>query len=175
MVKIIALVVVVLIVALLVYAATRPDTFRLQRSTTINAPPEKVFPFINDFKNWVAWSPYEKMDSNLKRTYGGSAQGQGAVYEWDGNNKVGTGRMEITESTPSSRIAIKLDFIKPFEAHNTAEFTLDSRNSSTNVTWAMYGPQPFMAKIMSVFCMMDRMAGPQFETGLSNLKAIAEK
>lgn len=175
MLKIIGLIIVVLIVALLIYAATRPDTFRLQRSMTINVPPEKVFPFINDFNSWRIWSPWETMDPALKRTYSGALNGKGAVYEWTGNNQVGSGRMEITESTPSSRIAIKLDFIKPFEAHNTAEFTLDSRDGSTNVTWAMYGPQPFMAKIMSVFCMMDRMVGPQFETGLANLKTLTEK
>ena len=166
---------VVLVAALLVYAATRPDTFRLQRSTTINAPPEKIFPLINDFKNWLAWSPYEKMDPNLKRTYGGATQGHGAVYEWDGNNQVGQGRMEIMQSSPPSQVVIKLDFIKPFEAHNTAEFSLHGTGSTTTVTWAMYGPQPYMAKLMSGFGMTERMVGPQFETGLGNLKTIAER
>jgi uncharacterized protein YndB with AHSA1/START domain len=132
MLKIIALTVIVLIAALLIYAATRPDTFRLQRSIAINAPPEKVFPLINDFKRWVVWSPWEKMDPALKRTNSGAAQGQSAVYEWDGNNQVGQGRMEIMESVPSSRIMIKLDFLKPFEAHNTAEFTLAGRDGSTH-------------------------------------------
>ncbi len=175
MLKIIALTVIVLIAALLIYAATRPDTFRLQRSIAINAPPEKIFPLINDFKSWVVWSPWEKMDPALKRTYSGAAQSQSAVYEWDGNNQVGQGRMEITESAPSSRIMIKLDFLKPFEAHNTAEFTLAGRDGSTTVTWAMYGPQPYMAKVMGLFLNCEKMVGPQFETGLANLKMLAEK
>lgn len=165
----------VLVAALLIYAATRPDTFRLQRSITIKAPSEKIFPFINDFKNWVAWSPYEKLDPNLKRTYGGAAQGRGAVYEWDGNNQVGQGCMEIVQSSPPSQVVIKLDFIKPFEAHNTAEFSLDGAGGPTTVTWAMYGPQPYMAKLMNVLGMTERMVGRHFETGLNNLKAIAEK
>ena len=175
MLSLIGIVVVVLIVALLIYAATRPDTFRLQRSTSINAAPEKVFPFINDFHQWLVWSPWEKMDAELSRSYSGAPQGRGAGYQWEGNSQVGTGGMEILETAPSSRILIKLDFLKPFEAHNFAEFTLEPQGTSTNVTWAMYGPQPFMAKIMSVFCMMDRMVGPQFETGLANLKALAEE
>lgn len=175
MIQTIALIVAILLTALLIYAVTRPDTFRIQRSITISVPPEKIFPLINDFNRWRDWSPWETMDPALKRTYGGAPSGRGAIYEWSGNNQVGHGRMEITESAPSSRIVIKLDFFKPFEAHNAAEFTLDSHNSSTTVTWAMYGPQPFMAKIMSVFCMMDRMVGPQFESGLANLKNITEK
>jgi hypothetical protein len=111
----------------------------------------------------------------LKRTYSGPAQGQGAVYEWDGNNQVGTGRMEILEIAPPSKILIKLDFLEPFEAHNTAEFTLDGAAGSTSVTWTMYGPQPYMAKVMSLFFSMDKMAGTQFETGLANMRAITEQ
>lgn len=175
MLKIIGLIIVVLIVALLIYAATRPDTFRLQRSTTIHAPADKVFPFINDFHHWPSWSPWEKMDPTMKKTHSGSPQGKGALYEWEGNNQVGTGGMEIVESMPPSRILIKLDFLKPFEAHNFAEFTVEPQGGATNVTWAMYGPQPFMAKVMNVFGMTERMVGPQFETGLANLKTISEK
>ena len=134
MITTIALIVILLVAALLAYAATKPDTFRVERATNITASPEKIFPLINDFNSWRTWSPWENMDLTLKRTYSGSPNGKGAVYEWDGNNQVGTGRMEIMESAPSSRITIKLDFIKPFEAHNTAEFTLDGRVSSTNVT-----------------------------------------
>ena len=119
--------------------------------------------------------PWETIDPALKRTYGGVVDGRGAVYEWEGNNQVGQGRMEILESVPSSKILIKLDFLKPFEGHNTAEFTLAGRGGSTDVTWAMYGPLPFMAKVMSVFCMMERMVGPQFETGLANLKKATEQ
>jgi len=175
MLKIIALIVIVLVAALLIYAATRPDTFRLQRSIAINAPPDKVFPFINDFRQWPLWSPWEKMDPNMKKTHSGAAQGRGAVYEWDGNKDVGTGRMEVLDSSPASKILIKLDFFKPFEAHNTAEFTLTPSADSTQVTWAMYGPQPYMMKVMGLFCSPERMVGPQFETGLANLKAMAEK
>jgi hypothetical protein len=174
MVKAIAPIVAVLIVALLVYAATQPDTFRIQRSASINAPAEKIFPFINDFRNWVDWSPWEKMDPELKRSFGGAASGQGSVYEWEGQ-KVGKGRMEIAKISPPTNILINLDFLKPFEAHNIAEFTLEPRGNSTTVTWAMYGPSPYIAKLMHIFFSMDSMVGKQFETGLANLKTIAEK
>jgi hypothetical protein len=175
MFEIIALIVVVLIAAVLIYATAKPDTFRVHRSINIEVQPENIFPLINDFHNWTAWSPWEKMDPLLKRTYSGSAQGRGAVYEWDGNKKVGTGRMEIIEIAPPSKVLIKLDFIKPFEGHNIAEFTLEGNGDSTNVTWAMYGPTPYMAKVMSLFMDCDNMVGPQFETGLANMKAVTEK
>ncbi|MGE3977346.1 MAG: SRPBCC family protein [Nitrospira sp.] len=165
---------VVLISAILVYAATKPNTFRLQRSAIINAPSEKIFPFITDFHQWMAWSPWEKLDPELKRSFSGASQGKGAQYQWEGNSNVGTGGMEILEAVPSM-IKLKLDFLKPFEAHNFAEFTLEPRGEATNVTWAMYGPQPFMAKVMSLFMDCEKMVGPQFETGLSNLKTIVEK
>jgi hypothetical protein len=125
MLKIIALVVVVLIVALLVFAATKPDIFRVQRSASINAPPEKIFPLINDFHRWSAWSPYEKLDPTMKRTYSGAANGKGAVYAWEGSGKAGIGRMEIAETSPASKITLNLNFVKPFEAHNIVDFTLD--------------------------------------------------
>ena len=163
------------IVVILVIAATRPDAFQISRSATINAPAEKVFPQINDFHNWPAWSPWEKMDPALKRTYSGAASGKGSIYEWEGNKKVGQGRMEITESVPSSKIIIKLDFIKPFSANNTTEFLVNGQGDSTNVSWTMTGTQPFMFKVMSIFMNMDKMIGKDFETGLANMKAIAEK
>jgi uncharacterized protein YndB with AHSA1/START domain len=168
-------VLVVLIAAVLIYAATKPDTFRIQRAATIKAPPDRIFPLINDFRSWTSWSPWEKMDPNLKRTYSGAESGRGAVYEWEGNKKVGQGRMEIKDASPPSRVSIQLDFIKPFEAHNTAEFTLDGQGDSTNVTWVMHGRQPFMFKVMTVFMSMDKMVGKDFETGLANLKAATEK
>lgn len=164
----------VLLAALLIYAATRPDTFRVQRSTTIKAAPVQVFAFINDFHQWVTWSPWEKMDPAMKRTYSGAATGQGTIYEWEGN-KVGKGRMEIMESSPAARILIKLDFFKPFEAHNTAEFILQAQGEQTEVTWAMYGPSSYMTKLIHLFISMDGMVGKDFETGLANLKSIAEK
>jgi uncharacterized protein YndB with AHSA1/START domain len=172
---IVAVVLLVAVAAILVLAAMKPDTFRVVRSTTVKAPPEKIFPLIADFRAWSAWSPWEKRDPALKRSYGGSASGKGAVYEWEGNSKVGRGRMEIIDAPPPSRVAIKLDFLKPFEAHNTAEFTLTPRGNTTDVTWAMHGPNLFIGKVMSLFVSMDRMIGKDFETGLANLKAEAER
>lgn len=175
MLKLIVLIIVVLLVAILLYAATRPDSFSVQRSITIKAPPEKVFALINDFHHWTLWSPWEKLDPALKRTYSGAAQGEGAIYEWTGNNKVGSGRMEITSAIPSSKILIKLDFLKPFEAHNTAEFSLVPNADTTTLTWRMYGPNPYIAKLMQIFCSMDKMVGKDFESGLASIKAKAEQ
>jgi uncharacterized protein YndB with AHSA1/START domain len=173
--KTIAIVVVLLIAALLAYAATKPDTFRVQRATDIKAPPAKIFALLNDFHRWDAWSPWEKKDPAMKRTFGTATSGKGAVYAWEGNKEVGQGRMEIAESVPTSRVAIKLDFLKPFEAHNVVEFTLEPRGDSTNVTWTMHGPNPYLAKVMQMFFSMDKMVGKDFEAGLANLKALAEK
>jgi len=175
MFKAISIVVVALPVALLIYAATKPDTFRVQRATSIKAPPEKVFALINDFHRWGAWSPYEKKDPAMKRTLSGAASGKGAVYEWEGNKDIGKGRMEIMDTSPPSRVTIKLDFVKPFEAHNTVDFTLEAKGDSTNVTWAIHGPSPYMSKVMSLFVSMDRMIGNDFEAGLTDLKAATEK
>ena len=175
MFKKIALVIVVLVVAVLGYAATKPDSLHVQRSATIKAPPARVFPLINDFHSWSAWSPYEKVDPAMKKTYTGPANGKGAVYEWEGNSQVGKGRMEITDTSDPSRVTIKLDFIKPFEGHNVAEFTLVPQGDSTVVTWAMDGPSPYVVKLMGVFVNMDNMIGKDFETGLTNLRTLAEK
>jgi cellulose synthase/poly-beta-1,6-N-acetylglucosamine synthase-like glycosyltransferase len=175
MLKIIALVAVVLLVALLVFAATKPDTFRVQRSANINAPSEKIFALIDDYRSWGSWSPWEKKDPAMKRTYSGAASGKGAVYAWEGNKDVGQGRMEIAESVPPSKVTIKLDSIKPFEAHNIVEFTLEPQGDATNIRWAMQGHTSYFAKIIHVFFDMDSMVGKDFETGLANLKAIAEK
>ncbi|HEX5127755.1 MAG TPA: SRPBCC family protein [Rhodocyclaceae bacterium] len=167
-------VVIVLIAVVLIYAATKPDSFRIERSATIKASPEKVFALINDFRAWGVWSPWEKMDPKLKRSFSGATSGEGTVYAWEGTSRVGAGRMEITESLPSSKIIIKLDFFKPFEAHNTAEFTLKPAGDSTTVTWAMYGPSPYIAKVMTIFFNMDKTVGKSFEEGLANMKAAAE-
>jgi uncharacterized protein YndB with AHSA1/START domain len=175
MIKIILIALAVLIAAVLGLAVTKPDTFRIQRAVTIKAPPEKIFAVINDFHNWTSWSPWEKLDPAMKRTHSGAASGKGAIYEWQGNSKVGEGRMEILDATAPSKIAIKLDFIKPFEGHNTAEYTLVPQGEMTNVTWAMYGPTPFISKLMQVFISFDKMIGKDFEEGLANLKAVAEK
>ena len=175
MIKKIAIVFAVLIAGVLIFAATKPDTFRVQRAAGIKAPPEKVFALINDFKRWDAWSPWEKKDPAMKRTWGAVTSGKGAIYAWDGNNEVGKGSMEIAESVPSSRVALKLDFEKPFEGHNIVTFTLEPKGDVTNVTWAMQGPAPFLTKVIQVFCDMDSMVGKDFETGPANMKAVAEK
>jgi len=175
MLKIIAIVLAVLVVAILGLAMTKPDSFSVQRKTSIQAPPDKIFPLINDFHNWNSWSPWEKLDPGMNRTHSGAQNGKGAVYEWDGNSKVGKGRMEITDASAPSKIAIKLDFLKPFEGHNIAEFTLEPQGDSTNVTWTMHGPSPFVSKIMQVFMSMDKLIGKDFDSGLANLKTVAEK
>ena len=175
MLKIIGIVIVVLLAGVLALAATKPDSFRVERTTSIKAPPEKIFPYIDDFHRWGAWSPFEKLDPAMRRRLGGAESGEGAVYEWEGNSQAGKGRMEIVESTPPSKVSIKLDFLKPFESHNTADFTLVPNGDSTRVTWAMYGPNVFLGKVMSVFVSMDDMIGKDFEAGLANLKTVAER
>ena len=180
MFEIIAIVAVVLALAIavvLILAARKPDTFRVQRATTVKAPPEKIFPLINDFHRWGSWSPYETKDPAMKRSYGGAESGKGAVYGWEGNKNVGSGRMEILESSPRN-VRIQLDFFTPFEGHNTAEFTMlpqgDATSVTTNVTWLMHGPAPFMSRLMQVFINLDTMVGNDFATGLASMKTAAE-
>ena len=160
MLKVIGMIVVLAVVVVLILAARKPDHFRVQRSASIDAPPERIFPLINDFHRWDAWSP--------------CGSGRGSIYEWAGNSNVGSGRMEIVESSVPSKVAIQLDFLKPFEGHNIATFTMEPAGGATNVTWVMDGPTPFVGKIMHVFINMDRMVGTDFETGLANLKTAAE-
>lgn len=167
-------VIVLLVVILLVVASTRPNTFRVQRSTKIKSTPERIYGLLSDFHKWPSWSPWEKMDPAMTRTHSGAESGKGAAYAWKGNKKVGEGRMEITEVSPPLKVTIKLDFLKPFEAHNTAEFTIESQGDLANLTWAMHGPQAFMMKLMSMFMNMDQMIGKDFEAGLANLKTQAE-
>jgi hypothetical protein len=174
MLKIILIVIVLVIVAVLAFAATRPGSFSVRRSTAIKAPPRKIAGLIDDFHNWGAWSPWERLDPAMKKTYSGAAEGRGAVYEWTGNGKVGAGRMEILEASPN-RTTIKLDFLKPFENHNISDFTLEPAGDATNVTWEMHGPSPYMMRVMGLFFNMDKAIGKDFETGLGNLKALAEK
>jgi len=175
MFKKITIAAVVLIAALLVFAATRPDTFRVQRAASIKAPPEKVFALLNDFQRWEAWSPWEKKDPAMRRTFSVVTSGKGAQYAWEGNKEVGQGRMEIAESVPPSKVAIKLDFVKPFEAHNAVEFTLEPKGEATNVTWAMQGDTPLSREDRPRVPDMDKMVGKDFEAGLANLKTLAEK
>jgi uncharacterized protein YndB with AHSA1/START domain len=172
---IIAVVLAVAIAAVLILAATKPTTLRVQRSVSINAPPERIFSLISDFHQWVTWSPYEQKDPAMKRTYSGAERGRGAVYAWDGDKNVGSGRMEILDVSAPSKIVIKLDFFKPFEGHNTAEFTMLPQGDGTHVTWLMHGPANFMSRLIQVFMNLDNMIGKDFEAGLANLKTITEK
>jgi hypothetical protein len=180
MFEVIAIIVAVIAFAVaivLILAIRKPDAFRVQRVATIKAPAESIFSLINDFHRWGSWSPWENKDPAMKRTFSGADRGKGAVYAWDGNKNVGSGRMEILDTSVSSKIVIKLDFFKPFEGHNTAEFTMLPQGDATNtiVTWAMYGPAPFMSKMMQVFMNIDNMIGKDFEAGLANLKKLTEK
>jgi Polyketide cyclase / dehydrase and lipid transport len=162
-----------LIVAALGFAASKPDTFRIERSARMNASPDRIASNISDFHQWSAWSPWEKLDPDLKRTYSGASTGKGAVYDWTGNKKVGTGRMEVLDVQPG-KVTIKLDFLKPFEAHNITEFSLAPAGGGTNVTWAMHGASPFVAKVFGLVYNMDKTVGADFERGLANLKQVAE-
>ncbi len=174
---IIAIALAVAIAATLIYAGTAPDTFTIQRSALIAAPPEAIFPLISDLRALSSWSPFEK-DPNMQRRHGGALSGKGAVYEWDGNRKVGAGRIAIIDSVPPKRVSLALDMTRPFEAHNRVDFVLEPRSSgtgaATRVTWAMQGAQPLMAKLMSLFINCDKMVGSQFEQGLAKLKALVE-
>ena len=177
MLEIIAIIAVVLALAVavvLILAMTKSDTLVVQRATTIDASPDRIFPLVNDFHQWKSWSPYETKDPEMKRDYSGAQAGKGAVYTWDGNKNVGSGRMEILDTAVPNKILIKLDFFTPFEGHNTAEFTLAPQGNATNVTWTMRGPAKLIAKIMQVFINMDNMIGKDFEAGLANLKNLAE-
>jgi uncharacterized protein YndB with AHSA1/START domain len=174
-IAVIAIVVAIAIAIVLILAASKPGSFSVERASDIHAPPERIFALINDFHQWVSWSPYETKDPGMQRSYSGAESGKGAVYGWDGNNNVGSGRMEILEAAPPSKILIKLDFFKPFEGHNTAEFTMLPHGDATHVNWVMRGPAPFMSKLMQVFINLDHMVGKDFEAGLANLKRLTEK
>ena len=163
----------VALIALLVYAATKPNTFRVQRSLRIAAPPQAIVSHIDDFREWAAWSPYEKLDPAMQRTFSGPTKGVGAVYEWSGNNKAGAGRMEIIEDRPE-RVAFKLEFSRPMRANNVSAFDLVPDGGETKVTWSMEGPSAYMMKVMGIFMNMDNLIGRDFETGLRNLKKISE-
>ena len=175
MLNTVAITLVILIGAILIYASTRPDSFRIERSITIQSTPEKIFPLINDFHQWESWSPWEGIDPQITRIYSGAQEAKGAIYDWSGNKNIGRGRMEITESVPPSRITIKQYFITPFEAHNAVDFVLTPQGNTTLVTQAMYGPSPFISKLMGLFFSMEKMVGEKYEEGLTNLKRMAEK
>ncbi len=167
-------IIVVAVVIVLILATRQPDEFRVQRTVTINAPAEKIAPHIADFHQWGTWSPYERLDPAMQRSFSGAPTGKGSIYEWSGNSDVGQGRMEILDAAPD-KVSIKLDFHKPMEASNIAEFVLQPKGDATDVTWAMYGPMPFISKVMCVFFDMDKMIGPDFEKGLAALKTVSEQ
>jgi hypothetical protein len=167
-------IVVLAVVGFLGFVATRPGSFKVQRSTNVKAPAEAIFPLINDFRRWAEWSPFEKFDPDMRKSFGGAQQGNGATYVWEGNNKAGKGRMEIIGSTPPSNVKIQLDFEKPFPSSNVTDFILQPTGDQTNVTWAMSGPSSFIVKFMGIFMSMGRMMGKDFEEGLFNLKRVAE-
>jgi hypothetical protein len=171
----ILIVIAVVVALLIVVIATRPTDFSITRSTTISASPQAVFPHVNDFHHWEAWSPWAKIDPEMKMTFAGPAAGTGAVYTWTGNSKVGEGRMTIVESHPSDLVRIKLEFLKPFAATNATEFTFQPQGSQTAVTWSMSGKRNFMTKAMGLVMSMEKMLGGQFEKGLYQLKAVVEK
>ncbi len=174
MLRIVLLIALILIVACLLYATTRPNLV-VERSVVIHAPAEQIYPRINNFHEWSAWSPWEKLDPNMQRSYSGPESGRGAGYTWQGNGKVGQGRMEITDSAASNHVTIKLDFIKPFEGHNIAEFTLTPQDDATVVKWTMLAQSTYTTKLIGVFVNMDKVIGKDFELGLTNLKEVSEK
>lgn len=167
-------IVVVAAVAVLILASRQPNEFRVERTVSINAPAEKIVAHIEDFHQWGAWSPYEHLDPAMQRTFSGPPTGKGAIYEWSGNSDVGQGRMEILDSS-TAKVTIKLDFYKPMEANNVAEFALQPKGDATDVTWAIYGPMPFISKVMCLFVDMDKMVGSDFEKGLADLKKVSEQ
>lgn len=174
MLKKIGLIVAAIVFAVLLYAASRPDQFAVERRIVVGAPAEKIVPLVSDFRRWAEWSPWEKLDPAMKRTFGGPAAGVGATYAWQGNKDVGSGRMEV-KSVTADKVGIQLDFLEPFEAHNTADFLLAPKGGGTEVRWVMSGPATFVTKLMGVFVSMDSMVGPDFERGLAQLKVAAEK
>jgi len=171
----IVLIAALLIAAVLLFAATKPNTFTVQRSVVIDAPPEKVFDLVNDFHNWPQWAPQDKEDPSMKRTFSGAASGVGAVSDWSGAGNTGAGRMMITDSQPAQKVSVQVDWSRPFVATNFNEFVLQPAGSSTSVTWTMRGRNLYLMKVMSVFMNMDRSIGKHFEAGLTNLKQVAEQ
>jgi hypothetical protein len=159
----------------IIVIAGRPDEFVVSRSAAISAPPDKVFPCVNELKKWEDWSPWAKRDPNAKSTFEGPAAGVGSAMSWDGNKDVGAGKMTIVESKPNDRIRIRLEFLRPFQATNMAEFNFRSESPQTVVTWSMTGKNNFFFKAFSLFMNCDDMVGKDFEKGLASLKAVVEK
>jgi len=174
MLKIILVGIAIIVVLFVIIVAMQPADFRITRSATIAAPPEAVFAQVNDLHNWEAWSPWAKLDPAAKSTYEGPAAGVGAAFAWSGNNKIGEGRMTVIESRPNVLVRFKLDFLKPFKASNTAEFTFKPEGNQTAVTWSMYGKNNFLSKAVGLFMNCDKMVGGQFEQGLAQMNSVTE-
>jgi uncharacterized protein YndB with AHSA1/START domain len=174
MLKTTLLIVAAAVAALLIYAATRPDSFRLERSTTIAAPPDKVFALVNELRQFNVWNPFAKQDPKIEISYDATTAGVSGAYSWRGD-KSGAGRMQIVESVPPRMVTMKLDFTKPFEAHNMVNFMIQPQGEGSKVTWAMHGPMPYLNKLMTIFFSMEKMVGSEFEAGLASLKALAER
>ena len=175
MFKYVAGLLVVVVAAVAILASLQSDEFKVERSATIKAPPEKIFALIADFKQWSAWSPWDKLDPAMKKVVSGADMGKGASYAWEGNSKAGAGRMEILDAQSPSRIEIQIDFLKPIAGRNHILFTLTPGTDATTVNWSMDGPKPFISKLFSLFMNMDKMIGADFEEGLAKLRSAAEK
>ena len=174
MIKTLAMVTAAALAALLLYAAARPDTFRVQRSVSVNAPPAKIHLLINDMRRFNSWNPYAKKDPDMKGTYRGPEAGPGAAFDFAGK-KSGTGRIEVVGPASATGVSMRLDMTEPFEGHNRVEFLLVPEGATTRVTWAMHGPSPYLSKLVGVFLDMDTMIGRDFEAGLADMKALAEQ
>lgn len=171
----IAAIILIPIAAVLIMAATKPDTFEVERATRIEAVPEQIFPLISHLRKFPSWSPYETKDPDMQRTFTGPQSGTGATYEWNGDENIGQGQLQIVDASEPSSVTMDLHFVRPFEIQNTVEFIIEPEGQASNVTWSMRGPMPFISKVMSVFIDMDDMVGSDFEVGLSNLKRLAER
>lgn len=165
---------VVLVALFAIVVALQPSEFRVARTAMISAPAPEVFAQVNDFRNWEGWSPWAKLDPAAKATFEGPAAGQGAVFAWSGNDKIGEGRMLLTESRPPQLVRIKVDFVKPFAGTSTSEFAFRPEGDRTAVTWSTYGPQSFASKAICLFMNMDKMLGGDMEKGLAQMKSVAE-
>ena len=165
----------IVLAVFLVIVALQPSDFRIERRATMKAPAQAPFAQVNDFHHWAAWSPWEKVDPALKRSYEGPQAGNGATYAWRGNQDVGEGRMTITESRPGELVRIRLEFFKPFAAVNTAEFHFKPSGENTAVTWTMTGQNNFLSKAICLFVDMDKMVGGMFEQGLTQMKTVVER
>jgi uncharacterized protein YndB with AHSA1/START domain len=174
MLKTILITLVVIVVVFIVVASMQPSEFSVTRTATISAPPPAVFAQVNDLHKWEEWSPWAKRDPAAKKTYEGPSAGTGAIYRWAGNKEVGEGSLTITESRPNDLIRMKLEFLKPFQATNTVEFTFKPQGDQTLVTWTMMGKNNFIAKVLHLFMDMDKMVGGDFEKGLAQIKSLVE-